>query len=494
MISIVPNVLYIVWDDAGIGAWNAFGGLVETPAMRWLAARGLRYSRWHTPARAEATRSSLLTGRHRESVPPEVATLAEILAGGGYRAYCVGQWGLAPAGAGAMASSRGTWPLARGFDRYYGFLGRQTSPWYPDLVYDDQQVDPPYAPAEGYHLSRDLADMAIELIRDGMRADPGRPWLCYLSFGATGVPHVAPREWTEDFRGRFEMGYDRYREIVLGNMKRLGLVPEETALGAAGGPRPGAAGGGAVRPWHALTEPQKRLGHLLAESAASLGTYTDRQVGRLLGYLAESGQLEDTLVVACSANAARADDPGGLASAANESGLLAGWPGPARAGAAPGDPAGDDAVAAGWIRAFGAPYHRGGPHWPGGGEASPLIITWPRQMADVAGGVRDQYHRAVDVVPTILDCAGVGPPRRAGASAQAPLPGVSMRYTFTAPDAPSPRPAPVYRIRGARVRPPAAPATVHGSRAERREVARPRFTGRGLSGGKRPGRGSRVAG
>ena len=141
---------------------------------------------------------------------------------GGYRTYCVGKWDLGPAEAGAMTGSRRAWPLGRGFDRF-GFLGCRTSHWYPDLVFDNQNVDPAYSPAEGYHLIADLANMAMEFIRDGQQA--ARPaWLCYLSFGGSD-PQAAPREWAEASRGRFEMGYDRYREAVLGNMSALAWCP-----------------------------------------------------------------------------------------------------------------------------------------------------------------------------------------------------------------------------------------------------------------------------
>ena len=194
MIKAVPNVLYLVWDDAGIATWNAFGGLIDAPCLKWLAGRGLRYSQWHTPARSEPTRGSLLTGRDGTAgrgapvaagdpgpggpnmiSPPGSATLAEIMRRGGYRTYCVGKWDLGPAEAGAMTGSRRAWPLGRGFDRFYGFLGCRTSHWYPDLVFDNQNVDPAYSPAEGYHLTADLANMAMEFIRDGQQAAPPSP-------------------------------------------------------------------------------------------------------------------------------------------------------------------------------------------------------------------------------------------------------------------------------------------------------------------------------
>jgi arylsulfatase len=430
-----PNVLYVVWDDASIGAWDAFGGLIEMPNMKRLAARGLRYSQWHTPALSPLTRSCLLTGRDCDpgrlarrtsgagpgqdaAIPPEAATLAETLAGSGYRTYCVGKWHLSPSEAFGMAGSRRAWPLRRGFDRYYGFLGSQTSNWYPDLVYDNQYVDPPYPPAEGYHLSRDLADTAVEFLRDGAQGAPGQPWLCYLSFGANDIPRSAPREWIDKYRDRFEMGYDRYREIVLGSMKRLGVVPEGTKLApvdrwTVGDARPSARG---MRPWRSLTEEERQLCNRDAESYAGLCSYNDHQVGRLLEYLEESGQLADTIMVVCSANAT----------------------GP-----------GSDTYPAGWAWAFRTPYNVLRQQSSGGSVPSPLIISWPREMTEVAGGVRDQYHHAADVMPTILDCAGIDPAQPADEHTQPPAHGVSMRYTFTAPAAPSARRVQRYGAPGA---------------------------------------------
>lgn len=438
-------MLYLVWEDAGIATWNAFGGLIDTPALKWLAARGLRYSQWHTAARPSLTCGSLLTGREcqpgREArvragdlgrrdpaiaIPPDAATLAEIMRRSGYQTYCVGKWDLSPAGASALTSSRRTWPLGRGFDRFYGFLGSQASQWYPDLVFDNQNVDPPYPPAEGYHLTADLADMAMEFIRDGRQAAPWQPWLCYLAFGANDAPQAVPREWADAYRGRFDTGYDRYREIVLGNMKRLGVVPEDTGLAPANGhpSRGRAPRGDLVQPWHSLSEEQKRLSSRSAECYAALCSYTDYQIGRLLSYLDESGQLCDTIVVACSASAMAGGEPGGPSGT-----VLTGWPGAGADSLAGGAP-----LPAGWTWAFGTPYNMRGQRAVGGCDASPLIISWPPGMAAMAGGVRHQYHHAADIVPTILDCAGIEFPQLVNGHLQASLPGVSMRYTFTAPE------------------------------------------------------------
>jgi arylsulfatase len=417
-------VLHVVWDDANIATWNAFGGLVETPNMKWLAGRGLRFTQWHTPASPAATRSGLQGGPGEDG--PRAATLAEILGDSGYRTYCVGHWHPGP---------RGSWPLACGFDHYYGFLGR-TNQWCPDLIYDNQAVDPPYGPAEGYHLSRDLAETAVEFIRDGLRAAPGQPWLCYLSFGASSVPHVAPQEWAEAYRGRFEAGYDRYREIALANMKRLGVVPEGTGLARADdhAPRSPAPGSDLVRPWLSLSGEDKRLGQRLAESAAGLCSFTDQQLGRVFDYLKDSGQLDDTIVVACSANATQAAAPSGPLP---ESVGPADWPGPARTLSGPGDLADCGHLLAGWARAFGTPYSMARQSLVGGTAPSPLIISWPRLMDGAVGGVRDQYHHAADLAPTILDCAAIAPP--------GPPAGLSMRYTFTSPDTPTARPVQLYQ-------------------------------------------------
>ena len=431
-----PNVLYVVFEDASIAAWDAFGGLIDMPNMRRLAARGLRYSQWHTPARSAATRSCLLTGHDQDTsrparapgragpgrnavLPAAARTLAEILAEHGYRTYCVGKWQLSPAEAFGITGSRRGWPRRRGFDRYYGFLGSQTSNWYPDLVHDDQYVDQPYLPADGYHLSADLADTAVDFLRAGTRTTPGRPWLCYLSFGANDAPQGAPRDWIGHYRGKFAMGYDRYRENVLGHMKRLGVVPVSTELASVDRWAAGARGseGSPPRPWRALSDEQRQLSHRDAESYAGLCSYNDHQVGRLLDYLEESGQLDDTIVVACSANAA----------------------GP-----------GLDVYPAGWAWAFRTPYHALRQQSPGGSVPSPLIISWPREMRAVMGGVRDQYHHAADLVPTILGCVGPGPAGPVSGPPRLPADGVSMRYTFAAPGAPSARLVQRYEEAGAR--------------------------------------------
>ena len=244
-----PNVLYIVWDDTGIATWDCFGGLVEMPTMSRIAERGVRLSQFHTTALCSPTRASLLTGRNATTVgmatieeftdgfpncsgriPFDTALISEVLAEQGWNTYCVGKWHLTPLEESNLASTKRHWPLARGFERFYGFMGGETDQWYPDLVYDNHPVTPPATPEEGYHLSKDIADKTIEFIRDAKVIAPDKPWFSYVCPGAGHAPHHVFKEWADRYAGKFDMGYERYREIVLENQKKLGIVPPDTEL------------------------------------------------------------------------------------------------------------------------------------------------------------------------------------------------------------------------------------------------------------------------
>src|SRR5208337_1119718 len=244
-----PNVLMVVWDDTGIAAWDTFGGLIEMPTLNRIAENGLRYTNWHTTSLCSPTRSCLLTGRNchmngmaiieeaisgfpgkNGHIPFENGMLPEILVERGYNTYCVGKWHLCPVDEINMAAVKSNWPLGRGFERYYGFLGGETNQWYPDLVYDNHYIDQPYSPEEGYHLSKDLVDMSIEFIRDSKQVVPEKPFFLYLSFGATHAPHHVWQKWADKYRHKFDAGYEKYREVVLERMKNMGILPENTDL------------------------------------------------------------------------------------------------------------------------------------------------------------------------------------------------------------------------------------------------------------------------
>lgn len=469
----VPNVLYIVWDDTGIAAWDVFGGLIEMPNMKRIADKGLRYSNWHTTALCSPTRSCLLTGRNAHNngmgcivegsigfpgacavVPPENGTVAEILLENGYNTYCVGKWHLTPGTESNMASSKRTWPTGRGFERYYGFLGGETNQWYPQLVYDEHFIEQPYTPAEGYHLSKDLVDKSIEFIQDSKQINPEKPWLMYLAFGANHAPHHAPKEWVDKYKGKFDMGYEKYREVALENMKKLGMVPQNTQLSAIN-PWPAPEiipEADLVLPWNTLSDDQKKLFSRMAEVYAGFSSYTDYEMGRLIDYLEESGQLDNTIIVILSDNGASGEgSPNG---SVNENKFFNGWPDDLQSNLAQLDELGSENTynhyPTGWAWAFNAPYKMFKRYSLEGGIADPLIISWPKQMKKVAGQIRDQYHHAIDIMPTILDCCEIVPPETIKGYTQSPIQGVSMSYTFDSPNIESTRDTQYYAMLGTR--------------------------------------------
>ena len=244
-----PNVVYIVLDDVGYSAMSCYGGPIETPNVDRIAADGLRFTQWHTTALCSPTRSCLLTGRNHTrnsmaciteaaagfpnasgTIPPENGMVSEILGEHGWNTYIVGKWHLCPTDEMNLASTRRNWPTGRGFERFYGFLGAETNQWYPDLTYDNHPVDQPRTPEEGYHLTEDLTDKALEFIRDAKTIAPDKPFFLYYAPGACHAPHHAPRDWIERYAGKFDMGYDAMREQTLARQKEMGIVPADTEL------------------------------------------------------------------------------------------------------------------------------------------------------------------------------------------------------------------------------------------------------------------------
>ena len=281
-------MVYIVLDDVGFSAMSCYGGPIETPNIERIAADGVRYTQWHTTALCSPTRSCLLTGRNHTrnsmaciteaasgfpnasgTIPPENGMLPEILGELGWNTYMVGKWHLCPTIEMNVASTRRNWPSGRGFERWYGFLGAETNQWYPDLVYDNHPVDQPKSPAEGYHLTEDLTDKALEFIKDAKTVAPDKPFFLYYAPGAAHAPHHVSKEWADKFKGRFDMGYEAIREQTLARQKQLGIVPADTELppvnpigtpetrkGPKGQPFPPLD---VTRPWDTLTADEKRL-------------------------------------------------------------------------------------------------------------------------------------------------------------------------------------------------------------------------------------------
>ena len=240
-----PNVLFIVLDDTGFGQLGCYGSPIATPNLDRLAERGLRYNSMHTTALCSPSRSCVITGRNHHSnamaciteaatgypgynglVPFENGFLSEMLLEHGYNTYMIGKWHLIPSSQETAAGPYDRWPLGRGFERYYGFLGGDTSQWDPDLVYDNHQVEPPKTAAEGYHLTEDLADRAIQFISDAKQVDPDKPFYLHFCPGATHAPHHVPKEWADRYKGAFADGWDAYREKVFARQKELGIIPQ----------------------------------------------------------------------------------------------------------------------------------------------------------------------------------------------------------------------------------------------------------------------------
>jgi len=472
-----PNVLYIVLDDVGFSAMEPWGGLIETPNINSLAANGLTYTNWHTTALCSPTRSSLLTGRNHTTngmaciaeattgfpngnghIPFECATVAEVLGERGWNTYMLGKWHLCPAAEMNMASTKGNWPLGRGFERFYGFLGGETNQWYPDLVYDNHPVAQPAAPEDGYHLTTDLTDKAIEFVKDAKAIAPEKPFFMYFCPGATHAPHHAPKDWIEKYRGRFDMGYEAYREEVFARQKELGIFPENTELSplnpyagevsSDGKPWPELD---VVRPWDSLNEDERRLFARMAEVYAGFLSHTDHEIGRLLDFLDASGQLQNTIVVLVSDNGASAE--GGPNGSVNENKFFNGIPDTTEENLQYleelGSPATYNHYPNGWAWAFDTPFKMWKRYNFEGGVADPLIISWPRGIS-ARDELRRQFMHATDVVPTLYDLLGVELPQEVKGYQQVPLEGVTFRSTFDDADAPTPKESAFFSMLGSR--------------------------------------------
>ena len=475
-----PSVVYIVLDDVGFSAMSSYGGPIDTPNIDRLANEGVRYTQWHTTALCSPTRSCLLTGRNHTrnsmaciteaasgfpnasgTIPPENGMLPEILGELGWNTYMVGKWHLCPTIEMNVASTRRNWPSGRGFERWYGFLGAETNQWYPDLVYDNHPVDQPRSPEEGYHFTEDITDKAIEFIKDSKVLAPDKPFFLYYAPGAAHAPHHAPKEWADKYKGRFDMGYEAMREQTLARQKEMGLVPAETELpplnpigtaetrtGPQGQPFPALE---FTRPWDSLSPEEQRLFARMAEVYAGFLSHADHHIGRLLDYLEESGQRENTLVIVVSDNGASAE--GGPNGSVNENKFFNGVPDDMQANLAMldelGGPRTYNHYPTGWAMAFNTPFKMWKRYEFNGGTSDPCIIAWPAN-ATAAGQIRTQYHHAIDIVPTVLDLLGVDPPATIKGHVQSRLDGVSMRYSFDDAAVPSARRTQFYSMLGSR--------------------------------------------
>ncbi|HEX6122760.1 MAG TPA: arylsulfatase, partial [Ktedonobacterales bacterium] len=435
-------MLLIIIEDTGFAHFGCYGGLgdrIKTPHLDQLARDGLRYNNFHATPLCSPSRACFLSGRNHHSVgigtctelatgypgydgrmPHEAALLPEVLVEHGYNTMCVGKWHLTPDEQISAAGPYDRWPLGRGFERYYGFLPGETDQWQPSLWLGNERVEAPRTPAQGYHLSEDLVDHSIAWIGEQNAVTPNKPFFHYLAFGAMHAPHQAPQAYIDAYRGRFDAGWDVIREETLAKQKELGIAPPATELP----PRnPG------VRAWESLSDTEKRVFCRQMETYAGFLTHTDAQVGRLIAFLRSSGLLDTTLIILAVDHGASGE--GGPTGLSNEMSffnlvpetvddmhkVLDRW----------GQPGTHPLYCTGWAMCGNTPFRWYKQQTHEGGVHVPLIVSWPAQVRG-RGGVRGQFHHAVDLFPTILELIGIEMPPVVRGYPQMPLAGVSMLY------------------------------------------------------------------
>ncbi len=458
-----PNVVVVLIDDMGFAHLGCYGSEIATPRIDAMAAAGLRYTNFHVTPLCSPTRAALLTGRNhhevgmrsvsnfntgfpnmRGEISPRAATIAEVLRDAGYATFAVGKWHLCQMQDASAAGPFDQWPCQRGFDRFYGFLDGETDQFSPDLVADNHRVEPPRRPEDGYHLSEDLVDRAIELLCDTTSLRPSRPFFLYLAFGATHAPHQAPAEYLARYRGRFDDGWDLARERSFARQLELGLLPEGTKLA----PRnPG------VEPWDSLSENQRLLAARLQEAYAAFLTHTDAQVGRLLDALARLGRLDDTVVLLLSDNGASQEGgPFGVLHEMKYFNFLVETPDEAVARLDDiGGPHSHTNYPWGWAQAGNSPFKWYKQNTHEGGVHVPLVVHWPNGLEpDQRGTLRDQFHHVNDLAPTIYELAGTAAPTSYRGVDQLAVTGTSLRYSFAAPTAPSRKQVQYFEMMGHR--------------------------------------------
>ncbi|MGG1909342.1 arylsulfatase [Microbacterium sp. NRRL B-14842] len=468
-----PNVLVVLYDDTGLASWSPYGGRIAMPTMDRLAAGGLTYTQWHTTALCSPTRSTMLTGRNHHvnragvimegtngfpgfagRLPADVRDdragaagerLQHVLArqrpqrpGGGHRA------GRQPLDVAAATRVRPVLRLPRWRDEQL----------VPDLVEDNHFIEQPYRPEDGYHLSKDLADQALAMIRNQQASNPSKPWYMWFCPGANHAPHHAPQEYIDKYKGAFDDGYDAYREWVLARMIEKGVLPEGTQM-TPFNPLPDEAANPAdyVRPWAELNDDERRLFARMAEVFAGFSEYTDAQVGRIVDYLEETGQLDNTIIFYCADNGASGE--GSPDGSVNENKFFNGYPDDLAENLAMIDTLGSadtyNHYPTGWAAAFSTPFQMFKRYSQySGGTCDPMVVHWPKGIA-AKGELRHQYHHSVDVVATVLDVIGIEMPESYRGVPQRPLDGVSMKSSFdAAPDGPTQKTVQYYSMLGTR--------------------------------------------
>jgi arylsulfatase A-like enzyme len=458
-----PNVVVVLLDDTGFAQLGCYGSDIDTRHIDALAANGLQFNNFHVTPLCSPTRAALLTGRSQHAagmrtvsnfrtgfphqlghIANEAATVAEVLHEQGYATFCVGKWHLAPMEQCSAAGPFDQWPLARGFDRFYGFLDGETDQFHPQLVCDNHPIEPPGRPQDGYHLSEDLVDQALRMVSDSRGVRPDRPFFLYLPFGATHAPHQAPAGYLAKYRGAFDDGWDVARQRWFDRQLERGVIPAGTELA----PRnPG------VDAWDSLGDNQRRLACRLQEAFAAFLDHTDDQIGRLVEGLREMSQLDNTILLVLADNGASQE--GGPFGVLHEmkffNGLLDSPDTVMDRLDDIGGPHSHTNYPWGWAQCGNAPFKWYKQNTHEGGVHVPMIVHYPdRIAADQRGTIRNQFVYVSDVVPTIYDLLGVIPPQTYRGIEQLPVTGHSFATVLDAPDAPATNTVQYFEMMGSR--------------------------------------------
>jgi arylsulfatase A-like enzyme len=447
-----PNVLLIMTDDQGYGVPGTFGGVIPTPSLDRIANSGLRYIQFHSTALCSPTRAALITGRNHHSVGfgvigelstgypgydsvigPENATIGEILKESGYATSWFGKDHNTPGFQySTTAGPFDQWPTGMGFQYFYGFLGGETDQWTPYLFRNTTEVTP-WVGHPGYNLTTDLADDAIKYLRNLNAAAPDKPFFLYYVPGGSHSPHQPTQEWIDKFKGKFDMGWNAMREQIFANQKRLGVIPANAQLT----PWPDD-----LPKWDSLTAVQKKLYARQAEVYAAYTAYTDYEIGRVIQEVQNMGKLDNTLIIYIDGDNGTSPE-GSLSGTYNQMTAYNGvmdvpeplqllhyrdW----------GSDKTYPHMAVAWAWAFDTPFKwtkQVASHF--GGTRQGMAISWPGHIKDV-GAIRTQFHHIIDIVPTILEAAGIQAPDEVKGIKQKPIEGVSMLYTFDSANAKAP--------------------------------------------------------
>lgn len=439
-----PNVVIILLDDVGFGQTSTFGGLIPTPNLDKLAGEGLRFNRFHTTAICGPSRAALLTGRNHHDagngflmewatgfpnystmIPKSTATMAEVLRDNGYTTWWFGKNHNTPDWETSVAGPFDRWPTGMGFDYFYGFNAGEAHQYYPVIFENTTPVEPDKSPEKGYHLLTDMTDRAIARMRYEKSVSPGKPFFMYFAPGAMHAPHHVTKEWRDKFKGKFDMGWEKYREIVFENQKRMGIIPADTKLT----PRPDW-----VPAWSSLSDKQKKVYNALFENYAGYFAFTDHEVGRLLDAIKDLPDADNTLIfyiVGDNGASSEGGPDGTLDEIKNLAGMNASIDDILKDLDKLGGPETEPHYPVGWAWAGNTPFQwvkQVASHL--GGSRNPMVVSWPAKIKH-DDNCRTAFLHLVDIAPTVYEAAHVTMPESVNGIKQLPLAGTSFLAAFT---------------------------------------------------------------